>query len=73
MAVCPRMRSSVRGYYGIGIPYWLNRLGRSLTVLGLCPPLAGEILVLEQSGNNGFAAARTVRENFAIVRKREKS
>jgi hypothetical protein len=38
------MGSSVRGDYGIGISHRLNRLNRSFGLLGLCPPLAGEIL-----------------------------
>ena len=48
MALCPRLRSSVRRNYGTGIYSWLYRVGGGLVVPTLRAAMAREVLTEEQ-------------------------
>src|SRR5205809_6411122 len=48
MALCPRLRSSVRRNYGTGIYSWLYRVGGGLVVPTLRTAMAREVLTEEQ-------------------------
>src|SRR5438093_1745998 len=48
MALCPRLRSSVRRNYGTGIYCWLYRVGGGLVVPTLRAAMAREVLTEKQ-------------------------
>jgi hypothetical protein len=72
VALCPRMRSFVRGNYGLRVSYRINRFDRSFSLLVLRPALAGEVLEPEWKRQEASAAAQQP-EVFAAEPKQEKS
>jgi hypothetical protein len=74
MAVRPRMRSFVRGNYGIGIFGWLDRVVYRHGLFDLRAAVAGKILGVNYSNGDEVCKQREIwLSGFAAVRNKERS